>query len=178
MFTLPELPYAYNALEPFIDEETMRIHHTKHHQTYIDNLNKLNAENLNLEELLKSSDQKILNNAGGHYNHSFFWQIMSPKNDHEPVKEVVDLKDEFTQAALSRFGSGWAWIVAHEGKLKVVSTPNQDVPIGSPVLALDVWEHSYYLKYNNRRAEYIDAWWNIVNWQQVEHNLANANTGD
>lgn len=178
MFTLPELPYAYNALEPFIDKETMRIHHTKHHQAYIDNLNKLNTDNLTLEELLKSKDQKILNNAGGHYNHSFFWQIMAPKNDNKPVKEILDLKDEFAQIALNRFGSGWAWVVMRDGKLDVISTPNQDTPVNFPVLGLDVWEHSYYLKYQNRRAEYIEAWWNIVNWKQVEHNLANANTGD
>ena len=174
MFKLPDLPYDYNALEPYIDEQTMRIHHDKHHGTYVDNLNKLNTQNLSLDELLKSKDQKILNNLGGHLNHSFFWDIMSPEKEFQPVKEIVALREEFTNAALSHFGSGWAWIIAEDKKLAVTTSANQDGPLMHGVtliLGLDVWEHAYYLKYQNRRAEYIEAWWNVVNWNQAEQNF-------
>lgn len=175
MFNLPKLPYDYSALEPYFDEQTMRIHHDKHHGTYVDNLNKLNTENLSLEELLKSKDQKIINMVGGHVNHSFFWEIMTPEKNLEPVKEILNLKDEFSSVALTLFGSGWAWIVKKNGKLKVITTPNQNSPLMqglTPILGIDVWEHAYYLKYQNRRIEYIEAWWNIINWKKVKDNLA------
>lgn len=194
-FTLPALPYAYNALEPFIDEQTMTIHHTKHHQAYIDKLNKA-VENLggkfNLEESFKTiskADVAIRNNGGGHYNHSLFWQLMKPNpssKENKPsgklaelitrdFKSFDDFKKEFTEKSTKIFGSGWCWLIEHEGKLKISTTPNQDNPLmdvaadkGKPVLALDVWEHAYYLKYQNKRADYIANWWNIVNWEKAE----------
>ena len=194
-FKLPELNYAYDALEPFIDEQTMIIHHTKHHQTYVDNLNKAlegheKYQNMGIEELMvflnelpDSIKTAVRNNAGGHINHTMFWNLMSPNGNSAPVGEIAkkideDLggfdkfKDEFKKAALGRFGSGWAWLVLDkEGKLMIVSTPNQDNPLTDglkPLLGIDVWEHAYYLKYQNKRADYIDAWWNVVDWNKVE----------
>lgn len=193
-FTLPKLPYAYDALEPFVDKMTMEIHHTKHHQAYVNNLNKalVGKEKIwnSLEDLCRKTgslnNDVIRNNAGGHYNHSFFWEIMQPAPASKPdgntenainaaFGSVSQMKDAFNEIAMKRFGSGWAWLVMDEqGKLQIGSTPNQDNPImdispfkGKPVLALDVWEHAYYLKYQNRRKEYIDAWWNLVNWNKV-----------
>ena len=194
-FKLPELNYAYDALEPFIDEQTMIIHHTKHHQTYVDNLNKAlegheKYQNMGIEELMvflnelpDSIKTAVRNNAGGHINHTMFWNLMSPNGNSAPVGEIAkkideDLggfdkfKDEFKKAALGRFGSGWAWLVLDkEGKLMIVSTPNQDNPLTDglkPLLGIDVWEHAYYLKYQNKRADYIDSWWNVVDWNKVE----------
>lgn len=192
MHELPKLPYDYNALEPYIDEQTMRIHHTKHHQAYIDKLNGAikgtKFENMDVNELLKKLNDVpenirtiVRNHGGGHANHTFFWQIMAPNAGGEPHGNVGDaikktftsfekFKEEFTNAALNRFGSGWAWLVADAGKLAVMSTPNQDNPISegkTPILGVDVWEHSYYLLYNQRRADYLAAWWNVVNWKKV-----------
>lgn len=192
-FELPELPYATNALEPHIDKETMEIHHGKHHNAYVTNLNKAVAgtsmEKQSIEELMKGLDMKnaaVRNNGGGHYNHSLFWRIMAPKaggNPSGPLAEAIDrefssfdsFKEKFEQAATTRFGSGWAWLCVHKGgKLEVCSTPNQDNPLmpdtgcgGTPILGLDVWEHAYYLKYQNRRPEYTKAFWNVVNWEEV-----------
>jgi Fe-Mn family superoxide dismutase len=192
-YTLPPLPYAYEALEPHIDAETMRIHHDKHHQAYITNANMLLADQPELslltpEELLKSLDRApesirvgLRNNVGGHLNHSLFWLMMSPNGGGEPVGKLADaikkdfgsfaaFKKEFTEAALKRFGSGWVWLVEKDGKLSIISTANQDTPLldGSrALLALDLWEHAYYLKYQNRRADYIAGWWNVVNWPYV-----------
>ena len=194
-FTLPKLPYAYNALEPFIDEQTMIIHHTKHHQAYIDKLNKA-VENLDgkfvLEDSFKSiskADIAIRNNGGGHYNHSLFWQLMKPNPDSKEnlpsgklaeliirdFKSFEDFKKEFIEKATKIFGSGWCWLIEQDGKLKITTTPNQDNPLmevaaekGKPVLALDIWEHAYYLKYLNKRADYINNWWNILNWKKAE----------
>ncbi|MBC8589462.1 superoxide dismutase [Paratissierella segnis] len=197
MFKLPELKYSYEALEPYIDAKTMEIHHTKHHQTYIDNLNNAleghsNLQNMNIEELIKSLDEipediktAVRNNGGGHYNHSLFWEWMSPNGGGKPEGELArkideDLggfekfKEDFKKAALGRFGSGWAWLVLDGGKLSIVSTPNQDNPISEgkkPLLGIDVWEHAYYLKYQNKRADYIDAFWNVVNWKKVEESF-------
>jgi Fe-Mn family superoxide dismutase len=171
MFTLPSLPYDYSVLEPFIDEATMHIHHDKHHQAYIDNLNKLVMGSETIEELLNSGNPKIKNNAGGHYNHSFFWTIMAPPDGAKPFEKILALREEFDAAALSHFGSGWAWIVINNGKLEVIDTSNQDSPVAlgkTPILGIDVWEHAYYLKYKNMRADYIKAWWNVVNWKKVE----------
>ncbi|HTK03592.1 MAG TPA: superoxide dismutase [Alphaproteobacteria bacterium] len=178
MFTLPDLPYSYDALEPFIDTETMHLHHDKHHAGYVDNLNKLvdpaSAE-ASLEDLLKSDNPKIRNNAGGHFNHSFFWKIMCPSDQSgKPLENILALKEEFDQAALSHFGSGWAWITLEAGSLKVEVSANQENPITQgrkPVLGIDVWEHAYYLKYKNVRVDYIKAFWNIVNWEQVNTNF-------
>ena len=194
-FKLPELNYDYDALEPFIDEQTMIIHHTKHHQTYVDNLNKAlegheKYQNMGIEELMvflnelpDSIKTAVRNNAGGHINHTMFWNLMSPNGNSAPVGEIAkkideDLggfdkfKDEFKKAALGRFGSGWAWLVLDKGgKLMIVSTPNQDNPLTDglkPLLDIDVWEHAYYLKYQNKRADYIDSWWNVVDWNKVE----------
>lgn len=188
MFTLPDLPYAYDALEPYIDEETMRIHHDKHHGTYVDNLNKLNTQNLSLEELLKSEDQKIINCVGGHVNHTFFWEIMAPvKSDPEgKILEAINstfgslekFKASFTEKALGVFGSGWAFLIkTPEGKLSLKRHSFQNSPLmqgNIPILGIDVWEHAYYLKYQNRRAEYVEAWWNIVNWDKVEENFTKS----
>jgi Fe-Mn family superoxide dismutase len=194
-FTLPALPYDYSALEPFIDKTTMEIHHDKHHQGYVNNLNAavkgtpLETENIEtiLAQISKQS-AAVRNNAGGHYNHSFFWKIMTPNGQKKPVgalAEAIDktfgsfdkFKEAFDKAALTRFGSGWAWLVSANGKLTICSTPNQDNPLmdiaevrGTPVIALDVWEHAYYLHYQNKRADYINSWWNIVNWQEAEDN--------
>jgi len=199
MHTLPELPYGYNALEPYIDEQTMKIHHTKHHQAYIDKLNAAikgtKFESMNIDEVLKKINDVpenirnvVRNHGGGHSNHSFFWQIMAPKAGGEPKGAVADaikkafssfdkLKEEFTNAGLNRFGSGWAWLVAENGKLSVLSTANQDSPIMEGkvhVLGIDVWEHSYYLKWQQQRGKYIESWWNVVNWEQVEENYKKA----
>ncbi|AWI12861.1 superoxide dismutase SodA [Caldifermentibacillus hisashii] len=191
-FELPQLPYAYDALEPHIDKETMNIHHTKHHNTYVTNLNNAVAgtefENKTVEELVSNLDAvpenirtAVRNNGGGHYNHSLFWQLLSPNGGGEPSGALLDainakfgsfsaFKDEFTKAATGRFGSGWAWLVVNNGELEITSTPNQDTPLSegkTPILGLDVWEHAYYLKYQNRRPEYISAFWNVVNWDEV-----------
>ena len=192
-FELPQLPYAYDALEPNIDKETMNIHHTKHHNTYVTNLNNAlqgNEELLsksveevisNLDAVPESARTAVRNNGGGHANHSLFWQILSPNGGGEPTGELAEainkkfgslanFKEEFTKAATTRFGSGWAWLVVNNGELEVTSTPNQDNPLmegKTPVLGLDVWEHAYYLKYQNRRPEYITSFWNIVNWDEV-----------
>ncbi len=193
-FTLPPLPYASDALEPYIDKTTMEIHHGKHHGTYVTNLNKAleSAPNLagkTVEELLANNcgvvpeniRTAVRNNGGGHINHSMFWQIMAPQAGGQPSGQLAQaiqstfgnfdqFKEKFTAAALTRFGSGWAWLTAQGGKLDIYSTANQDSPVMEgkyPVLGLDVWEHAYYLKYQNRRAEYIGAWWNVVNWAEI-----------
>ena len=191
-FTLPDLPYDYNALEPHIDEETMHIHHDKHHQGYVNNLNKAieGTENANktLEELVKNAGSlstAIRNNGGGHWNHSFFWEILSPNGGGTPEGKLAEainssfgsldgLKEKFNAAGATRFGSGWAWLIVKDGKLKVSSTPNQDNPLmdvaevkGTPILGADVWEHAYYLKYQNKRPDYLAAFWNLVNWKKV-----------
>lgn len=197
MYSLPDLPYDYDALEPYIDTKTMQIHHKKHHGAYVENLNKALADyqqfhNMSITELMKSLDQvpqeirtAVRNNGGGHANHSLFWTIMKPNGGGEPQGELAEaiieafgdfssFKEEFTKAALGRFGSGWAWLIVDNGKLVVTSTPNQDTPLmenKTPILGLDVWEHAYYLKYQNRRADYVKAWWNIVNWQKVLENF-------
>lgn len=192
-FELPQLPYAYDALEPHIDKETMNIHHTKHHNTYVTNLNKALEGN---EELLSKSVEEIVanldavpeavrtavrNNGGGHANHSLFWEILSPNGGGQPTGELADaitskfgsfdsFKEEFAKAATTRFGSGWAWLAVNNGELEVTSTPNQDNPLSegkTPILGLDVWEHAYYLNYQNRRPEYINSFWNVVNWDEV-----------
>ena len=191
--TLPKLGYEYNALEPYIDEMTMRIHHTKHHQAYIDKLNTAikgtKFESMKLREIIKNINTlpenirtTVRNNGGGHLNHSLFWKIMSPKAGGEPTGVVSGainktfgnfqkLKDEITNAGLNRFGSGWAWLVIDNGKLSVINTPNQDNPLmenKTPILGIDVWEHAYYLKYQNKRVDYLSAFWNVVNWHQIE----------
>ncbi|MFO7171391.1 MAG: superoxide dismutase [Bacillota bacterium] len=200
-FSLPPLPYDYNALEPYIDEQTMRIHHDKHHAAYVNNLNAAleqapELQNLSIEELLRNIDKvpenirtAVRNNGGGHANHTLFWEILSPQGGGEPTGELADaiaatfgsfekFKEEFSKAAANRFGSGWAWLVVdQEGKLQVYSTANQDSPYmegHTPILGLDVWEHAYYLKYQNRRPEYIAAFWNIVNWPEVARRYAAA----
>jgi len=198
-FTLPDLPYAFNALEPHIDARTMEIHHGKHHNAYVTNLNNAVAgkpeESLSIEEICKnisSQPAAVRNNGGGHYNHSFFWTILSP-NGGAPTGAVVDainaafgnfddFKSKFAAAGAGRFGSGWAWLIVDgTGKLQVTSTPNQDNPLmdvaevkGTPILGLDVWEHAYYLNYQNRRPDYISAFWNIVNWAEVAKRFAAA----
>ncbi len=189
-FTLPALPFAPEALEPHIDTATMQIHHGKHHQAYVDNLNKAIAgtenENKSLEELVASAGKispAVRNNGGGHWNHSFFWESLSPKGTGKPDGKLAasieaefgsfdELKEKMAQAGLTRFGSGWAWLIEQDGKLVVSSTPNQDNPLmdvaevkGTPILGIDVWEHAYYLKYQNRRADYLTAFWNVVNWE-------------
>ncbi|EIJ78881.1 superoxide dismutase [Bacillus methanolicus PB1] len=199
-FELPQLPYAYDALEPHIDKETMNIHHTKHHNTYVTNLNNALEGN---EELLSKTVEEVIsnldavpeavrtavrNNGGGHANHSLFWQILSPNGGGEPTGELADaisskfesfegFKEEFTKAAATRFGSGWAWLVVNNGELEVTSTPNQDSPLmegKTPILGLDVWEHAYYLKYQNRRPEYISAFFNLINWAEVAKRYSDA----
>lgn len=193
VFKLPELGYSYDALEPHIDKETMETHYTKHHQAYTDNLNKAleghdKYKDMDIEEILKSLDTlpdsiktAVRNNGGGYYNHKIFWDIMSPHAGGVPEGEVAkrideDLggfdkfKEDFKKAALGRFGSGWAWLVLNEGKLEIVDTANQDNPISEgkkPLFGIDVWEHAYYLKYKNKRAEYIDKWWNVVDWKKI-----------
>ena len=191
-FTLPALPYAPAALEPHIDAMTMQIHHDKHHQAYVDNLNKAVSgtpnENKSLEQLVSVAGTlppAIRNNGGGHWNHSFFWEIMAPNAGGKPTGKLAEsidadfgsfdaFKEKFTQAAIGRFGSGWAWLVEQDGKLLISSTPNQDNPLmdiaevkGTPILGVDVWEHAYYLKYQNRRPEYLGAFWNVINWKEV-----------
>ncbi len=195
-FTLAPLPYAHEALEPHIDAQTMQIHHGKHHQAYVDNLNKAIAgtahENNSLEELIQqagSISAAVRNNGGGHWNHTFFWASMAPHAGGAPsgkLAEAIDsafgsfdaFKEKFSQAGMTRFGSGWAWLIVKEGKLEICSTPNQDNPLmdvaevkGTPILGADVWEHAYYLKYQNRRADYLSAFWNVVNWKVVEERM-------
>ena len=188
-FELPKLPYAYNALEPYIDEQTMTIHHTKHHQGYTNNLNNAIAgtdlENKSIEEILKVCVDKpaVRNNGGGYWNHDLFWKVMAPNAGGEPSGELAKaINDLFSKAAATRFGSGWAWLVVNkDGKLEVCSTPNQDNPLmpgigceGTPILGLDVWEHAYYLKYQNRRPEYIQAFFNVINWDEVSRRYQTA----
>ncbi|MEW9675779.1 superoxide dismutase [Lentibacillus sp. L22] len=199
-FELPELPYAYDALEPTIDKETMNIHHTKHHNTYVTKLNGAlegheDLQDKSLEDLLGNLDAvpedirtAVRNNGGGHANHSLFWKVLSPNGGGEPSGELAEkinakfgsfdkFKEAFADAAAGRFGSGWAWLVVKNGDLEITSTPNQDTPLMdgvTPILGLDVWEHAYYLKYQNRRPEYISAFWNVVNWDQVEKNYNEA----
>ncbi len=184
-YELPALPYSYNALEPFIDAQTMEIHHTKHHSTYVNKLNEAltkapQLESKTLEELLSNLDlvpeevrSAVRNHGGGHYNHSFFWNTLAPAGKNgTPIPSIVNLKEEFNKIAISFFGSGWVWIIKNsDGSLTVMATPNQDTPISmgkKPLLGLDIWEHAYYLKYQNRRSEYVENWWNLVNWQEVE----------
>jgi superoxide dismutase, Fe-Mn family len=192
-FTLPDLPYAHDALEPHVDKQTMEIHHGKHHNTYVTNANaalegKSDLESMSVEELLKNMDKvpddiktAVRNNAGGHANHSLFWEIMGPNGGGAPSGELADainskfggfdqFKEQFKAAATGRFGSGWAWLVVDNGNLEITSTPNQDSPLmdgKTPILGIDVWEHAYYLKYQNLRPNYVDAWWNVVNWDEV-----------
>ena len=191
-FTLPPLPYDFAALEPHIDAKTMEIHHGKHHQAYVNNLNAAiekapELQGKSIEDLLKnvnSAPEAVRNNGGGHWNHSFFWQIMAPKAGGEPSGALGDaikasfggfdkLKEQFAAAAAGRFGSGWAWLLNDNGKLSITSTPNQDNPLmegkapNAVLLGIDVWEHAYYLKYQNRRPDYVTAWWNVVNWPAV-----------
>jgi Fe-Mn family superoxide dismutase len=192
-YKLPELPYAYDALEPHIDKETMNIHHTKHHNTYVTNLNaavegKADLESKSIEELISNLDAvpedirtAVRNNGGGHANHSLFWTILCPNGGGAPTGELADaiaskfgsfdqFKEEFANAAKTRFGSGWAWLVVNNGELEVTSTPNQDSPLmegKTPILGLDVWEHAYYLNYQNRRPDYISAFFNVVKWDEV-----------
>lgn len=199
-FELPSLPYAHSALEPHIDARTMEIHHGKHHNAYVTNLNNAIAgtdlEGQSLEDILKNIDQHsaaVRNNGGGHYNHSLFWTVMTPNGGGAPDGDIGDainsafgsfdgFKDEFAKAAATRFGSGWAWLCVHPGgKLEVCSTPNQDNPLmpntdcdGIPILGLDVWEHAYYLNYQNRRPDYIQAFFNVINWEEVT-NRYNSN---
>jgi len=202
-FTLPALPYPFDALEPHIDAKTMEIHHDRHHKAYVDNLNKAVAgtewANKPLEEILRGYKeipdkirQAIVNNGGGHYNHSFFWQIMAPASKSgqpsSELKAAIDnfggmdkLKQEVLAKALARFGSGWAWVVVGENKaLNVINTPNQDATImtgAKPILGIDVWEHAYYLKYQNKRNDYVNAWWNVANWEAISENYAQAIKG-
>ncbi|MBK6410512.1 MAG: superoxide dismutase [Flavobacteriales bacterium] len=199
-FELPALPYAFNALEPHIDARTMEIHHGKHHQGYVNNLNNAIAgtplEGKSIEDILKNLDMKnmaVRNNGGGHYNHSLFWSVMAPNAGGAPSGELAEainrdlrgfdtFKEDFAKAAATRFGSGWAWLCVHKGgKLGICSTPNQDNPLmpdtgcgGTPVLGVDVWEHAYYLHYQNRRPDYLKAWWNVVDWTAVAKRYANA----
>ena len=198
MFELPKLPYAYDALEPHVDAKTMELHYSKHHQAYVTKLNEAVAaapelQGKTVEELLtslatvpESVRGAVRNHGGGHYNHSLFWSIMKPQGGGEPqgalgegitktFGDAAKFREAFTKAALSVFGSGWAWLVADGSKtLSIITTPNQDSPISqnlTPLLGLDVWEHAYYLKYQNRRPEYVEAWWNVVNWEVVEERL-------
>ncbi len=195
-FELPKLGYDYAALEPHIDARTMEIHYTKHHQAYVNNLNNAvtgnELQSKSLEELLSTVSKlpaAVRNNGGGHYNHTFFWRVISPGGSGKPTGSIADaidryfgsfekFRETFTNAAMTRFGSGWAWLVQVNGELKVTSTANQDNPLmdisevrGNPVLGVDVWEHAYYLKYQNRRNEYLEAFWNVVNWDEVARRL-------
>lgn len=197
MFTLPNLPYSYNALEPFIDGATMRVHHDGHHKTYVEKLNELLAGqpellNIDIETLLKSLDKipenirtKVKNNAGGHYHHSIFWTIMTNNKIPGPsgkLEEMINqnfgnlntFKERFSQSALNLFGSGWTWLILKDNKLTIENFPNQDSPISEekyPLFAIDLWEHAYYLKFKNKRADYIQTWWNVVNWKEIESRL-------
>lgn len=200
-FTLPPLPYAYEALEPHIDKLTMQIHHDKHHQAYVDNLNKALAgtdnETKSLDDLIKVSGSispAVRNNGGGHWNHTFFWEILAANAGGAPtgkLAQAIDeafgsfdaFKEKFSTAGMTRFGSGWAWLIVKDGKLEVSSTPNQDNPLmdvaevkGTPVLGVDVWEHAYYLKYQNKRADYLAAFWNVVNWSKCTERFEAATT--
>lgn len=198
-FELPQLPYAYDALEPHIDARTMEIHHSKHHNAYVTNLNAAIAgtdlEGKSIEDLMKNLDMNnmaVRNNGGGHYNHTMFWEIMSPNGGGLPTGELASaidaafgsfdaFKTEFAKAGATRFGSGWAWLCVKDGKLEVCSTPNQDNPLmpgvacgGQPILGMDVWEHAYYLHYQNRRPDYIEAFFNVINWTEVAKRFAIA----
>ena len=198
-FTLAPLPYAHEALEPHIDTLTMQIHHGKHHQAYVDNLNKAIAgtenENKSIEELVKyagSISAAVRNNGGGHWNHTFFWESLAPNAGGVPTGELADainvafgsfdeFKTKLATAGVTRFGSGWAWLIVKEGKLEIVSTPNQDNPLmdvaeakGTPILGVDIWEHAYYLKYQNRRPDYLAAIWNVINWSKIAERFAAA----
>jgi Fe-Mn family superoxide dismutase len=191
-FTLPTLPYAHDALEPHIDKQTMEIHHGKHHQAYVDNLNKAIAgtpnEGKSLEELVANAgaiSPAVRNNGGGHWNHSFFWKILGPNTGGKPSGKLADaintafgnfeaFQEKLNTAGTTRFGSGWAWLIVKDGKLEVTSTPNQDNPLmdvaevkGTPILGVDVWEHAYYLKYQNKRPDYLKAIWNVIDWKKV-----------
>ncbi|UGS20957.1 superoxide dismutase [Flavobacterium cyclinae] len=198
-FELPQLPYAYDALEPHIDARTMEIHHSKHHNAYVTNLNAAIAgtdlDGKSIEDLMKNLDMNnmaVRNNGGGHYNHTMFWEIMSPNGGGLPTGDLaaaIDatfgsfdaFKAEFAKAGATRFGSGWAWLCVKDGKLEVCSTPNQDNPLmpgvacgGQPILGMDVWEHAYYLNYQNRRPDYIEAFFNVINWAEVAKRFASA----
>ena len=198
-FEVPPLPYDYGALEPHIDEETMHVHHDKHHQAYVDNANKAlqgtEWEDRPVEEVLQSLDSlpdqiraTVRNNAGGHANHAFFWELMSQNGGGEPDGQLAEaigsafgsvdaLVEQVNDAGIKRFGSGWTWLVVDGGSLAVTSTPNQDTPISegkTPILGIDVWEHAYYLKYQNRRPDYLAAWWNVVNWPEVARRFETA----
>jgi Fe-Mn family superoxide dismutase len=200
-FTLPPLPYDYKALEPHIDEQTMRLHHDKHHAAYVNNVNAAlephpDLQKLSIEELLANLNKvpeavrtKVRNNGGGHFNHTIFWEMMTPGGAKEPggglaeainkgFGSVATFKQQFAQACVDRFGSGWGWLVAdRSGKLTIESTPNQDSPVMEgkmPVLGCDVWEHAYYLKYQNRRPDYVTAWWNVVNWSVISKRFEKA----
>ncbi len=196
-FELPQLPYSYDALEPHIDAQTMEIHHTKHHQAYITNLNNAIAgtdlEGKTIDEILSKCKDKpaVRNNGGGYWNHNLFWEIMSPKGGGQPTGNLAEainstfgsfetFKEEFGKAGITRFGSGWAWLCVEKGKLVICSTPNQDNPLmgegcsGTPILAMDVWEHAYYLKYQNRRPDYVSAFFNVINWEEVSRRFEAA----
>ncbi len=198
-FQLPSLPYAFNALEPHVDARTMEIHHGKHHAAYVNNLNAAitgtDTDKMTIEEICKNISKfspAIRNNGGGHFNHSLFWTLMTPGGSKTPeggIGEAInstfanfdEFKTKFAAAGATRFGSGWAWLVVNDGKLAIGSTPNQDNPImdvselkGTPILCLDVWEHAYYLNYQNRRPDYITAWWNVVNWNEVAKRFSSA----
>ncbi len=198
-FELPALPYAHDALEPYIDKMTMEIHHSKHHNGYVTKLNGAvegtDLAGKSLDELLKNVSKHptaVRNNGGGHYNHSLFWTVMKKGGGGQPESDLANavkdafgsfdkFKEQFSNAAATRFGSGWAWLVVQNGKLAVGSTPNQDNPVmdvselkGTPILGLDVWEHAYYLKYQNKRPEYIENWWNVVNWEEVSKRFKEA----
>ncbi len=198
-FELPKLPYEYAALEPHIDARTMEIHHSKHHNAYVTNLNKAiegtPLASQSIEEILKNISKvsaAVRNNGGGHYNHSLFWKVMKPGGGGLPTGDLAaainrdfgsfdTFKEQFNNAGATRFGSGWAWLLVHDGKLVVTSSPNQDNPLmdiaevkGTPILGLDVWEHAYYLHYQNRRPDYIGAFWNVINWDEVAANLKKA----
>ena len=201
MFVLENLPYNYGDLEPYIDAKTMEIHHSKHHQTYVDKLNdalKDSPDLLNtpveklvtdINQLPEALQKAVRNHGGGHYNHTMFWQSMTPNKDKNNLPDnlvgvinnafgdLESFKSQFTESAISCFGSGWAWLVAKDDKLEIISTANQDTPLElgyKPILGLDVWEHAYYLKYQNRRPEYIDAWWNVVNWDAINQRLGSS----
>ena len=198
-FEVPDLPYDYNALEPHIDEQTMKVHHDKHHQAYVDKANAalegtewadkdVNEVLQNLDKLPDDKQGPVRNNGGGHSNHTFFWEIMSPDGGGEPEGDLADaikdkfggfsdFQEEFKNAGIGQFGSGWAWLVHDGSGLAVVSTPNQDTPIADgqkPIIGVDVWEHAYYLKYQNKRPDYLDAWWNVVNWAKAGKHFAAA----
>ena len=205
LYTLPNLPYAYDALEPYIDAETMKIHHDKHHGTYVNNLNaslekydnllEKSAEDLikNLSDVPEEIRTAVRNNAGGHVNHLMFWQIMIPNGSGEPSGKLAEeikkyfgsfkeFQNKFNDIGLKRFGSGWVWLVKNkDGKLDIASTPNQDNPMSDghlPIMGNDVWEHAYYLKYKNMRADYLKNWWNVVNWEEVEKRFTRSNNFD